>query len=1194
MISDVTNGTSQQKHNPYQYPQFQELIIVQAGTVIIWQIYFVDLLNPQALLNIQYNLLRINRLQLKKIYFQTKQQLQVNIIQQLIQIHSIQNETSTCFIQNFTAAQIFIEIYSNYFLDQSNNLIILSIFGGQVNIVQLIIDNIQSNHQFYIIKANQIQMRIYNINLDNIQNVGLLYFFSSKVYCVKVFYETTYLYQIRVPLLKNDELLSRDNTITLKDLKLHNLSTPLIDIKSNSSLEILIVNLIIQKFILSDDFIRIEQFTSELSIVKFNQLYVSDQLYWNQQFYFLNGNNLDVQIELFQIKNSYMGIYHSTNNRKFNAKNFQILNATITQTLFLFNNYYGDVTFQQIIIKNLTARQWNYQSQFCQQFNEFQAQYYVRWFFNQLIQRAKIIKNNPLLLQIILLSNNLILGTQIKLTWIYKDYKFTKLIAACSSSRKLIFQLKKVEIRGTQEIQFISSDLYQTNILNRKIDANISYPIQLSFHENYLFSVLKVNKSYHVQYSQDSKIIYVPSGQQFMNFSYFDLRQLAHKSIYNTFSIMISSRTLTLTQNQIIVCSLIQSIDGTFIGKYSNYQEFPLKAGLNTFDDFIFIMNPYQNYSFLQNDILCPNYTLRFDVRILPCQLGEYLYYNKCITCDINKNLYSIIKKAQYCQNFNPEFISEIKVGRVKLQQNYWRPSLTSNLIVKCETDSVCLGGWTNGDLSCKPSRVGALCKECDIYNTKGEGQFVQSGQQCLECQPNFLLLLKGFSIFIWIIFITLMNYNTNQKITEKFLQFKIINRVYSNILMRQSIDQFSIIIKIYINYIFIIYLVQENLQFLDNKILLGLNFISNPSTIVTTELDCILVNLFKLDIQYIQLASSLISPIIILMIIFFIYVILLALRLQRYRFNLIIIITYSVYLFNQQIIIQNQIKLLSYKLISGIKWIYSNQQFKFYTSKHFQMIIAFIAPTTSLILLIPILLFFLLRFKDRGSIWCIKKYGIIYCDFKQNAYFWEIIRIYTKHVIILLLYFFNQIDQSILILFLSVKICLLEKLLPYPLNNINKLENYAYRLTAFQLIIIFQLIKQLPILSYTILAILNIDFGYRIVLLLIRCFTKQYRNVIQKVIKWVRQEFPNRFIRLEQQNIQIIIIMQKFRRAVHKKIQNKSSIHYISQQMPMERENLITLHNAEIELQPLQNIRNDSIQSIYHQINIINLFLIS
>ena len=48
-----------------------------------------------------------------------------------------------------------------------------------------------------------------------------------------------------------------------------------------------------------------------------------------------------------------MGIYKSTNNQGFNGKNFLILNGTMNLSLFSFSNYSGEISFQNMVIRNL-------------------------------------------------------------------------------------------------------------------------------------------------------------------------------------------------------------------------------------------------------------------------------------------------------------------------------------------------------------------------------------------------------------------------------------------------------------------------------------------------------------------------------------------------------------------------------------------------------------------------------------------------------------------------------------------------------------------------------------------------------------------------------------------------------------------------------------------------------------------------
>ncbi|KAM3139707.1 hypothetical protein pb186bvf_008165 [Paramecium bursaria] len=1206
VISKITYGTEfQQNHMGDNYES--DMIIINAKKIRIQYVHFVDLVNIQQLINIKYDQLQINYLYLKNFQFHkmTKYQQQ-NLIKYIIQIQS-QKEDSLCLIQNFKATTLFTRHIQNSHREKFGRLTLINLLGGYIKINQFYIYNLLSQQQIYIINAFQLKMIMENIILDDLQNIGILQFSSSQVYCRDIYYNTNHLYQIIVPLFKSDDLLSKNNIITIKDFQLISLRTSLIEIKSNFSFKIQLINLKIQLINLQDDIINIQLSDSVLGYLSIFKMKIINYQYENQeQFYVISGNNLNTRLQFIQLRNFNIGVFSCVNNQQFYGKNIYVLNGTIVQNLFQFFNFSGAASIINLIIYNITQSYAIIYFNFTNQINykptiiveniliyQYQGEYFINYVQknqNQVYIALKNVRidqcyfNNSILqfqnLQPILFDINGLFITKVKCALFLATRQNDIII-----KNSIIIDLYCFESIGVQEIHFISSDLYQTNILYKQTDSQNSneylekslsiqdvYPIQLSFYGTQAFKLLKREQVFKVQFNQDNKIAYVPSGQQLNKFQYFNHQSMDHEQMYDSFSIIINSKTFRQTEQ--ILCGLKQSLDGAKVGKYSNYQWFSLSNGLNTFDDFMFIMNPYTNYSFLQNDIICNNYTLSFNVKILPCQLGEYLYQNKCITCDTNKNLYSIIRKAQYCQIINPEQISELRVGRIKLQQNYWKPSLTSNLIEKCEIDQVCLGGWLNGDQSCNSSRVGALCKECDIYNTKGEGQFVQSGQKCLECKPNLLLLLKGFCIFLWIIFITFMNYNTNKKITEKFLQFKIMNRVYSDILMRQSIDQFSIIIKIYTNYIFIMYLVQENLQFLNDEILLVLNFISNPGIIITTELDCILVNLIDIDIQYLQLAQSLIQPILILSLVYFIYVALIALKVQKYHFNLIIIITYSVYLFNQQIIIQNQIKLLSYKMISGIKWIYSNQQFQFFTQKHLHMIATFIAPTTLIILVIPILIFFLLKFRDKQSIWCIKKYGIIYCDYKHNAYFQEIIRIYTQHIIIFLLYFLNYVDQSILIIFLIVKLYFYEQYQPYALNNLNRLEKNTYLLSIFSLISIFQLIKQIPTITYTILAIVNIVFVYKITTQLKICFKRQYRNLIQLLAGKLQEKFSilKRFqlnqLEMSQQSL------QKFKLSVSK-LQNKSKTSKTYSQLQLQsydQQNLIKI-GGEIELQSVQII---------------------
>lgn len=61
----------------------------------------------------------------------------------------------------------------------------------------------------------------------------------------------------------------------------------------------------------------------------------------------------------------------------------------------------------------------------------------------------------------------------------------------------------------------------------------------------------------------------------------------------------------------------------------------------------------------------------------------------------------------------------------------------------------------------------------------------------------------------------------------------------------------------------------------------------------------------------------------------------------------------------------------------------------------HYHMMFVYIIPSTILLLLIPVILFMILKRKDKKSIQTSKYYGLLYKDYKSDSYYWEIVRIY-------------------------------------------------------------------------------------------------------------------------------------------------------------------------------------------------------
>ena len=98
-----------------------------------------------------------------------------------------------------------------------------------------------------------------------------------------------------------------------------------------------------------------------------------------------------------------------------------------------------------------------------------------------------------------------------------------------------------------------------------------------------------------------------------------------------------------------------------------------------------------------------------------------------------------------------------------------------------------------------------------------------------------------------------------------------------------------------------------------------------------------------------------------------------------------------------------------------------------------------YIIPSTILLLLVPLILLMILKNKDKKSVRTLKYYGLLFRDYKLGSYYWEIIRIYQKYVIIILFYSF---DNKYILFSLSMFFVLLVFNQPYALRNLNYLES--------------------------------------------------------------------------------------------------------------------------------------------------------
>jgi hypothetical protein len=127
-----------------------------------------------------------------------------------------------------------------------------------------------------------------------------------------------------------------------------------------------------------------------------------------------------------------------------------------------------------------------------------------------------------------------------------------------------------------------------------------------------------------------------------------------------------------------------------------------------------------------------------FDFRA--CSRGEYYGERICNPCENGSYSFtdpadlalSEMTKAAVCQPCPPE-ASYCYKDTMVLRQGYWRSDDDSTNIVECPWDvESCLGGESNGDVSCGSGYHGPLCAVCE-----DEHHFVPSSQKCEQCDDT-------------------------------------------------------------------------------------------------------------------------------------------------------------------------------------------------------------------------------------------------------------------------------------------------------------------------------------------------------------------------------------------------------------------------------------------------------------------------
>ncbi|CAD8122482.1 unnamed protein product [Paramecium sonneborni] len=664
--------------------------------------------------------------------------------------------------------------------------------------------------------------------------------------------------------------------------------------------------------------------------------------------------------------------------------------------------------------------------------------------------------------------------------------------------------------------------------------------------------------------SQRVNFLTYPSGISISSYEYFDLENLNFIPYNLTFRIIplnkfnhqmkkqtnsfciLSYNVFNLTDNSILINYPAQ-LSLTKVEFNQTSEDFNL-------DDIKIIFDPLVNEDIVLrlnincNNIKIPQYNLEppyniqnlitdyeliVDLKTFNCQLGEYLNSTSggCIFCDPSLQFYSVQVNAQSCNYKDDQKMRSIKSSMIELKSEYWRAYYYSDKIEHCfHNVNNCLGGWKPGYQSCFLGHIGALCEQCDLYNIRGDGFYsISSPYQCGNCNQILDNVLTICLISFWTLISTFLSVlgtirNINDLILEIRLKSFKINPINSKV-------SSAILIKVFTNYFQILSTISTFQLQIPPEITSIINNVGNPIDSMAYSFDCFLITISDILIIYFRIIWSLITAASFLVIFFIFGGLVILMKFVKFKFSFISTAFLYIFIYVQPNLIGGLISLLSYRLISNELWIQGNVAYRYDNNNHFLWLLSFCLPLILLFgILLPTYFFYKLyinkNFLDQTQIR--QNWGYLYNEYKQKAYFWEIIKILQKELIIIVLAYYEDhvpIKASLVFLCLFAYIYLTNSFQPYYTGYMNQLDKQSIIICAISAILGSQIYvaQQSNLIEiiwpfYIIIGIINLFFIIKIVVKIIFAYFNKLYDQIENIRELIFKYFPS-LIKLANQN---------------------------------------------------------------------------
>ncbi|CAD8121702.1 unnamed protein product [Paramecium sonneborni] len=475
-----------------------------------------------------------------------------------------------------------------------------------------------------------------------------------------------------------------------------------------------------------------------------------------------------------------------------------------------------------------------------------------------------------------------------------------------------------------------------------------------------------------------TKNLMIPSNQEIQNYTLFYLKGKQYitqiKQMYLYFKNSYNENLLDFRDSSCIVIDKVVSNTSNKKINLNGNQILLINQQKNSFDigRLSFSLDPYnQMKSYLQIQLSCnsglSNKTLKYIINSnsYKCQLGEFYVDDGCQICKSNQGFYSVIYDSIKCSIFDKQKFKNITSNMIQLLKGNWRPHYLSDYSEQCFKNlEFCIGGWGVGNELCKIGHIGGLCEECDIDNIIGNGQYFKN-QWGLSCQQCFGID-NGIFSFILALFQALISITLSLRSIHKsnrlFASLKI-GQKFSNIIFRLNQDHESILLKMWLNYLWIfsvIFTFNINFQFQFTLI----DTTSNSFYFMAYNLDCYLSNQ---GIHLIYMRIFIILQLILIQLSIVIVASIIYTKFKKLKIDYSILSTTLLYLFifNYGGLIKMLCSIVSNRKISNMNYIQGDVSLYFGTQNHIFWIIYLIVPGLFLFgCLIPFALLLLMHIK--------------------------------------------------------------------------------------------------------------------------------------------------------------------------------------------------------------------------------------